>query len=267
MPAIQPARLKRQASELAGKFDQPAWFVRDLHSLLDLYTDHTHRPGQAGEPSSLIDTYKTPPPVMRQIWNELIPLVNQHPADVLPLCDALWSEQNYDLKMLAARLLGQVPANPPNPVVDRLNSWICQDLDNRILDGVFEYGLMHLQQDTPGVLLDLVSYWMGSADHPLQHAGLRALLPMINQSGTENLPSIFRMLTPYLRLAPSILRPDILSVLTALARNSPSETAYLLRQNLSAPENPDTAWLIRRVINEFPEEAQAGLRAALAGKR
>ncbi len=266
MPAIQPARLKRQVSELADKFDQPALFVRDLHSLLDLYTDHTHRPGQSGEPSPLIDTYKTPPPVMRQVWNELLPLVNQRPDDALSLCDALWAEQNFDLKMLAARFLGQMPVSPPDPVVVRISSWTSQELDNRILDGIFEYGLIQLQQYRPGILLDLVSYWIDSRKPYLQHVGLRALLPMINQSMTENLPSIFRMLTPYLRVAPSDLRPDIISILTALAHNSPSETAYLLRQNLFTPENPDTAWLIRRVLDEFPEEAQAGLRVALTEK-
>ena len=267
MPAIQPARLKKQVSDLAGNFNQPAFFLRDLHALLDLYTDHTHRPGQAGEPSPLIATYKTPPPVMRQVWHELMPLIKQQPAEVLPLCDALWAEQNYDFQMLAARLLGQVPVTPPDPVIDRLHSWVNQGLNNRILDGLFDYGLVRLQQDAPDRLLELVSSWMSSSESPSQQVGFRALLPLINQSGTENLPTIFRLLTPYLRIAPSRLRPDILTVLTTLAHSSPSETAYLLRQNLSAPDNPDTAWLIRQVLDEFPEEVQTSLRLALKEKR
>ncbi len=39
----------------------------------------------------------------------------------------------------------------------------------------------------------------------------------------------------------------------------------LLRQNLTAPDNPDTPWLIRQVLDEFPVETQAGLRAAMKG--
>ena len=267
MPAIQPARLKKQVTDLAGKFNQPQLFIRDLHALLDLYSDHTHRAGQAGEPSPLIATYKAPPAVMRLVWHELLPPIKGQPDDVLPLGDALWEEQNYDLQLLAARLLGQVPVTPPDPVIDRLNSWVCQDLDKWILDGLFEYGLVRMQQEAPGRLLELISSWMGSSDLPTQQAGLRALLPIINQSGTENLPTIFRLLTPYLRIAPSRIRPDILTVLTALAHYSPSETAYLLRQNLSAPDNPDTAWLIRQVLDEFPEETRSGLRYALKEKR
>jgi hypothetical protein len=267
MPAIQPAQLRKQTSDLAGKFNQPALFVRDLHALLDLYTDYTHRPGQSGEPSPLIASYKTPPQVIGQVWRELMPLIIHQPADVLPVCDALWAESNYDLQLLSARLLGQVPVIPPEPVIDRLNSWVCYGLENQVLDGLFEFGMARLQQEAPAKLLELVSSWLSSSTPYVQQAGLRALLPIINQTGSENLPSIFRVLTPFLRIAPPNLRPDILMVLSALAHNSPSETAYLLRQNLSAPDNPDTAWFIRKVLDEFPSEAQIGLRNALKGNK
>ncbi len=266
MPAIQPARLKKQASDLAAKFNQPAIFVRELGALLDLYTDHTHRSGQAGEPSPLMGSYNTLSPVMRQVWVELTPMVKLHPANILPLCDALWAASSYDLQLLAARLLGQVPIEPPGPVIDRLQSWVHSGLDKNLLDGLLEQGLRQYQQEAPGQVLELASAWLASSDLSLQQAGLRALLSMIDRSGIESLPAIFRLLTPFLRVAPSGLRPDILAVLSALAHCSPSETAYFLRQNLSAPDNPDTPWLIRQVLNEFPEETRAGLRTAMKDK-
>jgi hypothetical protein len=267
MPAIQPARLKKQASDLAEKFNQPAIFIRELHNLLDLYTDHTHRKGQTGEPSPLLSLYNAPPPVMRQVWLELTPLIKQHPAEVLPLCDSLWAQPDYDMQLLAARLLGQVPVDPPDPVIDRLQSWIGQGLEKRIMDELLGVGLTGLQMETPDKLLELVSSWLASSDLPTQQAGLRALLAMIDQSGTEHLPTIFRLLTPYLRVTPSQLRPDILTVLITLIHCSASETAYLLRQNLSTPDNPDTAWIIRQVLDEFPEDARIGLRQAMKGNR
>ena len=151
-------------------------------------------------------------------------------------------------------------------MIDRLQTWVCQDLDNLILDGLLEHGLTRLQQDSPGILLELVSSWLTSSDYISRVAGMRALLPLINGIGTENLPAIFRMLMPYIRIAPSCLRPDIIAVLTSLAHYSPAETAFFLRQNLSAPDNPDTAWLVRQVLKEFPKETQAGLRAAMKGE-
>jgi hypothetical protein len=267
MPAIQPVRLKKQVSELVAKFNQPTLFIRELHALLDLYTDHTQRPGQAGEPSPLLDSYNTPTPVMRQVWHELSLMIKIHPADVLPLCDALWAESNYDLQLLATRLLGMLPVDPPDPVLDRVQSWVHSDLEKRLLDGLLEYGLIRLQQDNPDKLLGIVSSWLSSSDLPVQQAGLRCLLPIIKDQGMEYLPAIFRLLTPFFRVAPSYLRPDILATLTALVHYSPNETAYLLRQNLSTPDNPDTPWLIRQVLSEFPEDTQLGLRAALKGER
>jgi len=266
MPAIRPALLKKQASDLAAKFAQPMIFVRELHLLLDHYTDHTHRSGQAGEPFLLSGAYNTSPPVMRQVWIELTRQIKQHPECLLPLCDALWAEPNYDLRLLAARLLGQVSIDPPAAVLDRLQAWVNSGLDKRLLDGLFTHGLEQFQRSAPAQVLELASVWLASLEFTLQQAGLRLLLPLIDHSGIENLPAIFHLLIPYLRIAPSRLRPDILAVLTKLAHTSPSETAYLLRQNLSVPDNPDTAWIIRQVLDEFPEETKAGLKTTLKMK-
>ena len=263
MPAIQPARLKMQVVELVAQYEQPAVFVRQLHALLDKYSNHTHRRGQSGEPLPLVGSYNVPAPVMRQVWHELELVAQAHPNDMWSLCDALWAEQNYDLQELAGRILGQLPVEPTEPVISRLQSWVQANPDKRLLDGLLEHGIFRLQQDAPGQLMDLVAGWLSSSDLPIQHAGLRGLLPIIKQAGTSSLPAIFRLLVPYLRVAPSRLRPDILNVVAALAQCSPAETAFLLRQNLSAPDNPDTPWIIRQVLDEFPEETRAGLRAAM----
>jgi hypothetical protein len=263
MPAIQPARLKHQVADLVSHYDQPAVFVRQLHALLDLYSDHTQRPGQAGIPSPLMDSYNAPPPVMRQVWHELNKTIRSHPNAALHLSDALWAETNVDLQLLAARLLGQLPLVPLEPLVERLQSWVHSDPDRRLLDGLLEYALIRFQQEAPDQLLELISSWLTSPDLSAQHAGLRALLPLVTDPMSPHLPVIFRLVTPYTRIAPSRIRPDIVAVLNALARCSPSETAYLLRQNLTTPDNPDTPWLIRQVLDEFPIETQAGLRAAM----
>ncbi len=266
MPAIQPARLKREASDLSVKFDRPQVFVRELRSLLDRYSDYTHRSGQSGEPFPLMGAYNAPPPVMRQVWNDLVKQARQHPEFLLPLCDALWAEENYDLKLLAARLLGQVPIPPPGPILERLQAWVQAGVDKRILDGLLVHGLEQFRSYDPPRVLELVSGWLTSPDISLRQAGLHALLTLSDYPGLENLPSVLKLVTPFMRIAPSRLRPDILAVLTVLARTSPSETAYLLRQNLSAPDNPDTPWIIRQVLEAFPEDIQKGLRDAMKSR-
>ncbi len=266
MPAIQPARLKQQVADLVAKYNLPAEFVRALRTLLDSYSDHTRRPSQAGIPSSLLESYNAPPPVMRHVWHELSKLIRPHPNQMLHLADALWSEQNYDLQLLAARILGQLPTQPPEPVLERLQSWVTHDLDRRVMEGLLEHGIKRFQAEAPGLMLDLISGWLSSSDPLARHAGLRALPPMIDQAGQANLPTIYKMVTPYLRIIQPALRPDVLVVVRTLIRCSPAETAYLLRQNLAVPDNPDTAWLIRQVLDDFPEETRAGLKAAMKPK-
>jgi hypothetical protein len=58
-----------------------------------------------------------------------------------------------------------------------------------------------------------------------------------------------------------------MDLLIALARRSPKETAYTLRQILEAPEVHDSAWLTRQVMRYFPAETQDSLRAALRQSR
>jgi hypothetical protein len=267
MPAIQPARLRQQAVDLAATFDQPALFVRELQTLLDWYTDYSHRKARPGGQYPLVNSYKAHPQVMRYIWLELIPLINGQPDHVLTVCDALWAPSNLDLQLLAARMLGSLPATSPDPIVSRLQAWISPGLSRHLLDGLLQAGLTGLYRDAPEKLLELVSSWLGSADIILQQAGLRALLAMMGQSEVDNLPIVFRLLTPFLRIAPAPLRPDVLAVVSALAQASPSETAFLLRQNLTTPDNPDTPWLIRQVLSDFPRDIRNGLRQALKEKR
>jgi len=263
MTAIQPAKLKQQAASLAELIDQPDSFVRDLRALLERYTDHTHRSGQAGVPYPLLEAYQAPAPVMRQVWVELIRQTKLQPQCVLPLCDALWAEPNYDLQLLAARLLGQVPSEPPGPILERLQAWVRTGVDKRLLDILLVHGLEQFQLHAPAHILEIVSGWLTSPDIILKQAGLHALVTLSNYPGLENLPAVLKLVTPYVRVAPFYLRPDILAVLTVLARTSPAETAYLLRQNLTVPDNPDTAWIVRQVLHAFPEDTQAGLRAAM----
>jgi len=93
--------------------------------------------------------------------------------------------------------------------------------------------------------------------------GLRALLPLINDNHFENIPPLFGMLFPLMRVAPASLFNELASVLSCLARRTPTETVYLFRQVLSSPTTPNTARLARRILTDLPPDQQSNLRAAL----
>jgi len=267
MPAINLPRLKLQAAELASLFDQPEAFLRDLNGLLDLYADRVHRFGQAGEPPPLIQAYHVPPPMLRQLSQELNPYAVQDTARTLALCDLLWTEPMFEPRQLAAMLLGQAPLTPAEAILERVERWAQPISEDRLINALVQYGLSRVSREQPERLLQQGSDWLASNDTGLGRLGLRALLLLVSEPSFENLPAILHQLMPFVRAAPYPIRADIMDVLIALARRSPKETAYSLRQNLEAPDHSETAWLIRQAMPYFPADTQASLRAALRQSR
>jgi hypothetical protein len=263
MPAINLPRLKLQAAELAELFDQPEAFLHSLNDLLDLYADRVHRYGQAGDPPPLIQAYHVPPPMLRQLALELNPYAAQDTAHTLALCDLLWGEPLLEPRLLAAMLLGQAPLTPADRILERVGRWAQPIAEDRLINALVQQGLSRVSREQPQRLLQQSEGWLTSDDTGLQRLGLRALLLLASDPGFDNLPAILHQLLPFVRAAPFPVRADVMDVLIALARRSPKETAYTLRQSLEAPDHPETAWLVRQALRYFPAETQASLRAAL----
>jgi hypothetical protein len=137
-----------------------------------------------------------------------------------------------------------------------------QDSEERLVNALLADGLARVRKDAPEQAIAQVEDWLGSEDAFIQQLGLRALVPIFNEGYDQNLPIFFRILTPFVRQIPGRMRADLLDALRALARRSPKETAFFLRQILETHGNSDTAWLIRQCMEDFPPEVQRGLRAA-----
>ena len=264
MPAIQLGRLKNQSAQLAERFNDPANFRRGFHELLDFYADRAYRPGQAGEPPPLLPSYNVSQPVLRQILKDLIPQAANDPSAGLRLCDVLWQEAYLEFRWLAAALLGQLPPDPPESILERIEAWATPSTEARLVDALLALGLARLRAEKPGRAQVEIQAWLVSPDQFTQQLGLQALTYLLDEPGYDNLPEVYRMITPLVRAAPSALRPDLLNVLRKLATISPRETAYFLRQNLAIrQDNPGTAWLARNCLASFPPEIQSNLRSAI----
>jgi DNA alkylation repair enzyme len=262
MTAIHPARMKIQVAQLGEKIRQPEAFVRALHNLLDFYADRTYRPGQSGEPPPLLATYKTPTPVFRQITREIIALAVSDPPAALELIDALWKEPYIEFRLLAITLIGDISPVPPEPVLTRIQDWVASKPENRLLAAILKHSLVGLRRDCPKIYYQMLEEWLNADELYPRQAGLHAMVPLLEDPEFENLPVLTRLLTPMIRMPPRVLRTELVAVLRSLARHYPQEASYLLRQNLS-DENPDTIWLARQVLKDFPGEVQDSLRAAL----
>jgi hypothetical protein len=259
MPAILLSRLKIQATRLADLTNHPEIFVRSLMGMLDFYSDRTHRPGQSGEPPPLLPAYHVPSPVLRQIMLELAPQLSADQSKGLALSEALWNQKQFECRLLAVRILGLLPVEPLEPIHDRLKEW-AKEGEERVLTELLTTGLSRWRSEASINLLALVEEWLTSSSFHEQKMGLRALLPLIHDTSFVNLPVLFRVLNPLVRVAPSQIRPDLVPVLKSLANRSPQETAYFLRHNMAAQ---DTAGVTRQILTEFSKETQISLRQAM----
>ncbi len=263
MPAIQLTRLRLQAAHLRDSFSRPEAFARGLQAMLELYADRTHRPGQAGKPPPLISAYHVPAPVLRQILLELKPLILSDAERALLLCDTLWAQPNLECRMLAASILGFLPASHAEKTLERVQIWAGAEKEEQLIDTLLNQGLLNFRQELPERFLGLVERWLNSENLQEQRLGLKALAPLIEEEANENNPVLFRLLTPLTRAVPPVLRSDLIVALGAMAHHSPTETAYYLCQNLASPHSLDTPWLARQLLPEFPPETRQTLREAL----
>jgi hypothetical protein len=263
MPAIQLARLKIQVTDLLTHFDEPAEFLRQLHDLLNFYADRTRRPGRSGKPKPLIQAYNVPQQVMRRIEGDLAPRVTAEPEKALALADQLWADPWFECRLLAIGILGMLPLDAPETITLRLQEWGKTCRENALLDALLETGAASLRAESPDDFLLLVDRWLTNGDLPSRTIGLRALPALVKNPKFENLPTLYRLLSPLLREALSSLESDLLHAVRALGERSPQETAYFLRQNLNAPHKSGLAVIVRRSLDVFPPEMEDLLRTTL----
>ena len=263
MPAVQMIRLRAQIGELAWQFTRPGEFQLALTDLFNYYSERSYRPGQAAQPISLSPMYHLPPLILRQLALDLSPYCLENPSAALALADMLWKDSYLEPRLLAVTLLGHLPLQSVEPLIERLQSW-CQPGENKeLLAAIFQQGTRKMRSQMPERWLTIIKGWLNDTGTAFQAMGLRALLPMIQDRDYDNLPPIFSSISPLLQSAPAPIQVELIEVISALARRTPKETVYYLRQVLTVAQGTAAARLIRKTLPAFDAEGQASLKSVL----
>jgi hypothetical protein len=263
MPAIQIARLRLQIAKLGESLSNPPVFLQNLHDLLYFYADRTFRPGQTSNRVSLTPAYQAPAPVLREIEETINTYLAANRQQGLALLDTLWADNYLEPRLLAVRALGKLPPDSLNSVIERIRAWAQPGEEKQILEAILNDGTARLRQAAPQVLLDLIGEWLQSSQTTSQMIGLQALLSLLRDPLFENLPAVFRLLSPMLETAQSNLQPILLEIIRTSRERSPAETIHLLRQVLTTSRSPNTRRLARRAMNHFTPPEQNSLREIL----
>jgi hypothetical protein len=265
MPAIDLARLKTQAARLAENFSNHPLFLRELHELLDYYTNRTIRATQIVQRLS-VPTYRTPRPVLRQIESELEPLAEALPVKAVTLANELWKDGSLESRLLAARLTGMIPPAHAISLLTHLPDWLAQSTDKEIRRALLTDAFIRVRRENPDVFFALLEDWLKSPRSALQVWGLQALIPLLNDPHFENLPAVFRILHPAILAAGPATQLDLQACLATLERVSLTETIVFLRELLSANSSPMLLRTMRRMLPVFSPELHSALRDILREK-
>ena len=262
MPAIDLARLRKQANRLVDFFFLPDEFMKHLREMLEFYVNHTLRTKENIAPGSNLKTYRTPPAVLTQIENELRTVAEANPEFALDLADILWDEGALETRLLAAFMLGRIPPQEER-LLPRLTAWTQQIRDADVRSALLSTSLTRMRKETPKQFLNLIREYLHPARMRTWSNGIQALLPMISEASNVNLPTIFDMVEPIIEEAPSTLQNDLTDLVVALYRASTNETTFLLKNILTNTQNPMTVVTMRRIAVSFPPPLQKELRDLL----
>jgi hypothetical protein len=262
MPAINLAKLKIQAAQLAEEFGEPEKCVRDLNKLLDSYNNPIRRSKQMGQLQSVIRPW-IPKPVIRQIENEMGFFVETQPTKAIDLAKALWKDGSLESRHLAAFLIGNLPSAHADEIIKILPGWLNQTTDKEIWKVILSGAMIHMRNEKPDFFLSQMEGWLKSQQVNQQLWGLQALIPLLTDPNFENLPAVFRMLRPVLLSANPALQLDLQACLVALEKVSFTETVTFLRELLSNEPKLTTLLLLRRIMPGLSNEIQETLRESL----
>jgi hypothetical protein len=266
MPAIDLARLRKQANRLADFFFVPEDFLKQLREMLEFYVNHSLRTKENIAPGSNLPTFRTPAMVVRQIENAVAPIARENPHYALELADLLWDEGYIETRMLAAYLLGCIPPQEER-LLARLTAWTQQVRDPSVRSALLTTSLTRMRKETPDDFIVLISEWLHPARQRLWSNGIQALLPLISDPDYENLPPVYALARPIIEAAPGLLQSDLAVLINTLFQASPAETEYYLREILETSENSLTVVTLRRILNLLHPSLQSSLRNLVRQKR
>ncbi len=109
----------------------------------------------------------------------------------------------------------------------------------------------------------MIRTWLNDPDLEIVRLGVIAITRLVNDREYENLPAVYTAITPLVSVTPEKLQYELRVLVTQLARRSPTETAYFLRQAMGPHPTPTRARVGRRILPEFPDETQDRLKSLL----
>jgi len=263
MAAIDLTRLNKQIETLKEAFAQPAEFRRQLHAVLQFYHRYAHRKHKDSVSFSFMQTYDLPEQILPQIANGLSLKARQDVNETLAVVDELWLDDHFEARELATYLIGQVPVSASQEIYQRLTQWVSVPTDRAVIRSIFTKSSQRLRVEAPKGWVDFVGSLLASPVERAQNHGLYALSLLATQSDSDDLPQFFHWIRPFIQSDQNLIQSNLSLAVAALARRSPTETAYILKEVMSDTDGTGIERRVRSYLPFFEAELAQSLQSSL----
>ena len=261
MPAAELSRLQAQISAISTQFDEPRIFLRSLLTLMELYSDQHYKPGNFSGVQHLLPEYRLPALVIQQLSASLSSLTADHPISAMQIMDALWQAKHFEARLMAAVMLGSLPAQPIEPVMDRINNWVNSEEDKDLITALLNSANRLLRAEKMEVWLNQINHWLRFDNEGLVKIGLQALHVILNDPKFVNSEKIFPLLEPVILHPILSLQKELLSMVELLAHHSEMETTAFLRSVLAQTNDAEVIRFVRRCLPLLQQDSQISLKS------
>ncbi len=258
MVAINLNRLARQLQDLREKFNQPEAFRAELHRFLSFYHQYSRRKHEDSIPKSFMRQYDLPIQIVPQLELSLRQLAQKETEQSFAVIEELWKDDYFEARDLACFILGQQAENQTERVVSLIDSWLSEPQDRAVVASIFKKACVGLLEFAPHQFSELTKNLLASKELRQQGYGLMALSIYLPKAHHNDLPGIYGMVRPFIAHSDLQLQSRLSELVRELAKQSPGEVAYLLKEVLADTEGAEIEQRLRSYLDFFePRYAQS----------
>jgi hypothetical protein len=267
MPAAELSRLQAQISAISTQFNEPRIFLRSLLTLMELYSNQHYKPGNLSRIKHLVPEYRLPAPVIQQLTSSLSTLTSDYPIPAMQIMDSLWQAKHFEARLMAAIMLGNLPSQPIEPAMDRINKWVNPIEDKDLINALLNSANRLFKAEKMGGWLDQIKAWLGYDNEGMVKIGLQAIHVILNDQNFVNSEKIFPLLEPFF-LHPNLsFQKELLHIVELLADHSEMEITSFLRSILMHTNEAEVIRFVRRCLPLLEQDSQTLLKALMIVKK
>jgi hypothetical protein len=228
MPAFQLKQFQQQIEQLLRYFALPTAFHQQLTHLFERYEQPSYRYG-VGVKAPPEPAYHLQSQMLEELENELNRMAVERPRSALLLARECWTDRYYETRHVAAVVMGSAPL---------FDLALYQEIFLEMLGAANEeaYQLMlfnvagkPLREEQFPLFVEMITDWLHHSSQSRQYA-FSALLSLVNVGELSRVPTIFRLIEPFVIAGEANQQEEILHIMDGLVELSPMETAHFLSE-------------------------------------